>query len=205
MYDNLKAIHKTPDLHFSICSSNRELFLKFEEAFKKHGLIGVPDLQGNLHYLVDGRKGFPTAYNKVTNKTLKLMEEKIEEQSTRTTDCEEIADYLINKYEFDRGLIGTKFLRYMIIYGLLDKSLLVSFSKKLYPAIADIFSSNSDKVCYSARYALRKLRDHEDEQRNLKMKKDYLLPENESYSNRSALHKLITEGEILLQRAQDTS
>lgn len=199
MTNNLEKIHQTPDLHFSICSTNKELFMKFEQAMKKRGLIGIPDLQGNLHYIVDGRKGFPTAYQKVKNTTFQLMEERSKEQSEKIQQVEEIADDLINKYEFDNSLIGTKFLRYMIIHGLMDKSLLVSFSKNLYPAIANIFSSNPDKVCYCTRYTLRKLKKLEDEQRKLKIAKEYLLSEEESYSNRNALYKLIAEGESRLQ------
>lgn len=197
MKKKFKIIHQQPDLHFTICSSNKELFTKFENAFSKQGLIGIPDLQGKLHYLVDGRKGFPTAYKKVHSTTLKLMEEQVEEQTDKVNKCKEIAKFLINKYEFDKSLIGTKFIRYMIIYCLLDKSLLLSFSKSLYPAIADIFDSTTDKICYSTRYSLRKLENFEKTQRDNKIHKEYLLPGDKPYSNKSAIYKLISEGEAI--------
>lgn len=199
-----KIILGQPDLHFSICSSNKELFLKFEQVMRKDGMIGIPDLQGNLHYIVDARKGFQTAYNKVKQTTLELMEQKFEQNENRILSYEEIAEKLINKYEFDRSLIGTKFLSYMIIHCLLDKSLMVSLSKKLYPAIAQIFSSTVDKVCYSTRYALRKIEILENKQRQEHVNKDYLLPINSSYSNSIVLHKLINEGELMLQNNQPT-
>ncbi|HHT24220.1 MAG TPA: hypothetical protein GXZ76_01705 [Clostridiaceae bacterium] len=204
MENNYKIIHEQPSLHFSICSSNKELFLKFEQILKKDGMIGIPDLQGNLHYIVDARKGFFTAYSKVKQTTLELMEQKFEQNENRILNYEEIADTLITKYEFDRSLIGTKFISYMIVHCLLDKSLMVSLSKKLYPAIAEIFSSTVDKVCYSTRYTLRKVELLEKKQRQEKISKEYLLPENASYSNGVVLHKLINEGELMSQKNQST-
>ncbi|NLJ71146.1 MAG: hypothetical protein GX328_06765 [Clostridiaceae bacterium] len=105
MKNNIEIIRKQPDLHFSICSSNKELFLKFEQILKKDGLIGIPDLQGNLHYIVDARKGFYTAYSKVKQTTLELMEQKFEQRENQILRYEEIAENLITKYEFDRSLI----------------------------------------------------------------------------------------------------
>lgn len=198
MFESIEQIHKTPDLHFSICSSNKDIFRKFEKALRQNGMIGIPDLQGNIHYIVDGRKGFPTAYKKVKDTTLKLMEEKIDNHTSKIQHAEAIADFLIEKYEFDKALIGTKFMRHMVIYGLLDKSLLLSFSKYLYPTIGKLFSIAGNKVGYCTRYSLRKLEEYENQQRKNNVKKDYLLPLNESYSNRSALQKLIAEAEMLL-------
>ncbi|NLM19736.1 MAG: hypothetical protein GX217_06910 [Clostridiaceae bacterium] len=200
MENNHEIIRKQPSLHFSICSSNKELFLKFEQFLKKDGMIGIPDLQGNLHYIVDARKGFYTAYSKVKQTTLELMEQKLEQNENRIIVYEKIADTLVKKYEFDRSLIGTKFISYMIVHCLLDKSLMVSLSKKLYPVIAKIFSSTVNKVCYSTRYTLRKVEILEKRQRQDKVIKEYLLPENTSYSNSIVLHKLINEGELMLQK-----
>jgi len=146
MENKFKIIREKPSLHFSICSSNKELFLKFEQVMKKEGMIGIPDMLGNLHYIVDARKGFSTAYSKVRQTTLELMESKFEKNDNKILAYEEIAEKLIVKYEFDSSLIGTKFLKYMIVHCLLDKSLMVSLSKKLYPAIAGIFSSTVDKI-----------------------------------------------------------
>lgn len=81
---------------------------------------------------------------------------------------------------------------------------MVSLSKKLYPAIAKIFSSTANKVCYSTRYSLRKVELLEKKQRQQKINKEYLLPDNASYSNGVALHKLINEGELMLQKNQST-
>lgn len=204
MENNYEIIREQPSLHFSICSSNKELFLKFEQILKKDGMVGIPDLQGNLHYIVDARKGFYTAYGKLKQTTLKFMEQKFEQSENKILNYEEIADKLITKYEFDRSLIGTKFISYMIVHCLLDKSLMVSLSKNLYPAIAKIFSSTANKICYSTRYALRKVELLEKKQRQENIGKEYLLPDNASYSNSVVLHKLINEAEYMLQKNQST-
>lgn len=203
MQKKLKHIYQQPDIHFTICSSNKELFAKFDRTLQKHGLVGLPDLQGNLHYIVDGRKGFPTAYKNVQSTALRLMEKQTEEQTEKTNKCKDISDYLINKYSFDKSLIGTKFISYMILYCLLDKSLLLSFSKNLYPTIAEIFDSNPEKICYSARYSLRKLEKLENQQRANYVEREYLLEANKSYSNRSAIYRLINEGETMLEEGQE--
>lgn len=198
MQEEFKQIHQTPNLHFSICSSNREIFIKFEKELEKRGLIGFPDLQGNLHYIIDGRKGFPTAYKKMQEITLKLMEARLDGQTQKINKFENIADHLIDKYEFDSSLIGTRFLRYIVIYALLDKSLLVSLSNNLYPVIADLFNTSVEKVCYSIRYSFQKLAKIEQKQRKQNIKKEYFFSlENGKIkvNNRTSIHQLIGEAE----------
>ncbi|NLZ71644.1 MAG: hypothetical protein GX909_03960 [Clostridiaceae bacterium] len=200
MNKDLIQIHQKPDLHFSICSNNKELFSKFEQALKKNGLIGLPDLQGNLHYIVDGRKGFPTAYKNMKTVTMQLMESRFNLQNQKTEKLEKTADFLIDKYEFDKSLIGTKFIHQIIIHCLLDKSLLVSFSNNLYPLIAEIFQSDPNKVCYSVRYAFRKLEAKEKKERLKNINKTYFFDENiKTRGNRSTIYKLINEAENLVE------
>ncbi|NLJ94997.1 MAG: hypothetical protein GX326_05855 [Clostridiaceae bacterium] len=199
MFRKITKIHQKPDFHFSICSNNKELFSKFEEALRKNGMVGLPDLQGNLHYIVDGRKGFPTAFKTMKTATMQLMESHFNNQNQIIESYQRIADQLITKYDFDQALIGTKFIYQIIIYCLLDKSLLISFSKNLYPTIGKIFQSSPEKVSYSVRYAFKKLEQTEREQKANNVKRDYFFDDSfEGKGNRFTIYKLVKEAESLV-------
>lgn len=200
MQEKIKRIHEKPDLHFSICSSSKELFSKFEKELRRRGLVGFSDLQGNMHYIVDGRLGFSAAYRNVERKTLKLMENRFEDSQKQLSDYEAIADYLIKKYAFDNGLAGTNFIRYAIVYCLLDKSLLLSLSNHLYPTIAKYFASKSDKVCYCIRYSIKKLFEKEESERLQGIEKDYFFKEKDNNrNNRFVLGKLVKLAEDMVR------
>ncbi len=199
MQNNLKKYHETPELHFSICSNNKELFSKFELEMRKQGYLGFPDLRGNMHYIVDARKGFPSVYKKINHITMNVMEEKINYHTERYNRIEAIADYLLHKYQFDHSLIGTKFLFDILLLMIDDESLLLSLSNDLYPLIAEKYQSSTEKICYSLRYVFRKLELKEQEQRKKGLKRMYFYDENShSSSNRVSLNKLLKEAQELL-------
>lgn len=203
MQNKIKRIHQKPDLHFSICSSSKELYSKFERELRRRGLVGFSDLQGNMHYIVDGRLGFSAAYRSVESKTLRLMESRFDDSQKRLENYEAVADYLIKKYDFDDGLIGTNFIRYVIVHCLLDKSLLLSLSNHLYPAIAKQFGSRPDKVCYCIRYALKKLFLQEEMERQEGIEKEYFFEAKDTNrNNRSVLTRLVKLAEDLVKGGQ---
>ncbi len=200
MQSKITRYHQTPELHFSICSSNKEIFSKFNIEMKKHGLVGFSDLQGNMHYIVDARKGLPNVFQKVNEVTMQLMEKKFNYVTQKDNYVESIVERLLRKYEFDQKLIGTTFLRYMLIALIEDEALMLSLSNDLYPLIAEKFHCTVEKVSYSIRYIFHKQELKEKKLKQQGIKANFLYEKGQrSSSNRNSLNILVQEAKEMLQ------
>lgn len=183
---------KPESLGFYIASNNEEILRRVNEMISKKGLMGLTDMQGKTHYMVDGRRGAPYAANRIEDLARVLLKERGSRYQQEHEDVALYVDSVLRCYRFQRHLLGYLYLRHILIMLCLDPSLLSPMSKTLYPATATSFRVSAAKVERNLRYTFEKLKMSEEEAlREGPMGQGRVLIEGkERYANCEAIYAL---------------
>ncbi|HHW93226.1 MAG TPA: hypothetical protein GX734_01855 [Clostridiaceae bacterium] len=137
---------------FYLVASNRELLNHVEKLMNRHGLFGVMDSSGRVHYVVDGRKGSPYATRKILATAEHLLREEVHREYDRQAHIQRAVDTILGRYLFNVHLRGYRLLQEMIRLIAEDISLLNPISKRLYPMIAERYKMTPYQVERNVRY-----------------------------------------------------
>jgi hypothetical protein len=141
------------EVGFYVVCSDRMILDSINSLMKNRGYIGISDTAGRLHYMVDARSGIRAAVNHITTEANR----KLEYSSLSNACILETVEEILKRYELDRGLLGTRIVRYILIQSLRDPTLLTVVSKRLYPLAGKEFGISASQVERNLRYAFSRI------------------------------------------------
>ncbi|NLC89034.1 MAG: hypothetical protein GX681_03105 [Clostridiaceae bacterium] len=148
-----------------LISSNRELLNHMEKLMNSHGVFGVMDSYGRVHYILDARKGISFAENKLHETVSTLLEDQSSEQVNYQLETQKLVSQVLSRYDFNQKLHGYRVLSTMLELSLNDYSLLNPISKRLYIQVAKVFRVTAAQAERNVRYLLKNLAAREQEAR----------------------------------------
>ena len=150
------------EVGFYVVCSDKMILDNINSMMRKRGLLGISDTAGRVHYMVDARRGIPSAVNKITGQALKGLDY----SSLSNAQIIAAADEVIQRHGLDMVLLGTRICRYILVQSIKDTSLMSSVTKRAYGIAASEFSMTSTQIERNLRYAFRKLQIYLDGRRN---------------------------------------
>ena len=151
------------EVGFYVVCSDRMILDNINSLMKNRGYIGISDTAGRLHYMVDARSGVRAAVNHITSEANR----KLEYSSLSNACVLETVEEILKRYELDRGLLGTRIVRYILIQSLRDPTLMTVVSKRLYPLAGKEFGISPSQVERNLRYAFGRITLYQEGLRNV--------------------------------------
>ena len=147
------SLYPERETGFYVVCSDRMILDSINSMMKNKGFVGISDTAGRMHYMVDARAGAYAAVHHITKQACRKAEGSPVSNSCILAAVEEV----MTKYEMDRGLLGTRIIRYMLVQSLRDPSLMTTVSKRLYPLAGKEFGITGPQVERNLRYALSRI------------------------------------------------
>lgn len=157
--------NKTDSLAFFIAGSNKELLQDIQRLMSSHGIVGVHDPSGKVHFIVEGRKGAQFAANRVNSMTQMLLRDASNEAGGDEAKVQLYVDAVLQCYAFRKNLRGYDFLRYILILLLLHPEMKSPMVKYIYSSTASAFRVSASQVERNLRYCFQQLYERETEMR----------------------------------------
>ena len=157
------SIHPEKEVGFYVVCSDRMILDNINSMMKNRGFIGISDTAGRIHYMVDGRLGVHSAVNHITKEACRKMDYSSISNACVLKAIEEV----LSRYNMDRGLLGTRIIRYILMQSARDPSLMTTVSKRLYPLAGKEFGISGSQVERNLRYTLSRISLYEQGFRNV--------------------------------------
>ncbi len=155
-----KSIHsprtQRKEYGFYIACDDRAILNCVNAMLLSHGLVGLSDTEGKIHYLIDGRRGKNYILGQVKERVLPLREASPENSMYEDAVTYRAIDTVIRRYGFQETLMGTRILRVLLFRLYKEPKLLKCASKSLYPLAQPEFHITASQVERNLRYAIRK-------------------------------------------------
>lgn len=149
--DRYPELQTNPATNFYIVCNDRMILENVNYLMRERGYIGVKDMQGRLHYVVDGRDNIYSAVHKI----IKEVDEDTGPEISDTMILLAV-EGLFSKYKISCDLTGGRILRSMLMRCSRDPGLLTGVSKSLYHLMGREFSLSVDRIERDVRYAIKK-------------------------------------------------
>ena len=137
---------------FYVVCSDKMILDNINHLMRSRGYMGVSDMTGRMHYMVDARKNVYSAVHHI-------IQEVTEKESipvvTNVQMNEEIKD-LFGFYKIDLRLIGGRLLRDILFLSIKTPTTLNHVTKTLYPLVGKRSGLSLLQVERDLRYVLRK-------------------------------------------------
>ena len=157
------SLYPEKEVGFYVVCSDRMILDNINSLMKNRGFIGISDTAGRLHYMVDARYGVHSAVNHITKEACRKMD-----YSSLSNACVlETVEEVLSQYKMDRGLLGTRIIRFILVQSLRDPSLMTTVSKRLYPLAGKEFGISGAQVERNLRYTLSRISLYEQGYRNV--------------------------------------
>lgn len=143
---------------FYVAADDQDLLRQVNSIMLRHGLVGVFDTAGRVHYLIDGSRGAPYASRKIMEKTGQIVITNNEKVQKLIKCLPPAVNEVLVRYRIKPELKGFRYLRFLILAAGLDEGNLRPISKTLYPLTAEHFRVKVSQVERDIRYALGKTR-----------------------------------------------
>jgi len=157
------SLYPDKEVGFYVVCSDRMILDKINSMMKNRGFVGISDTAGRLHYMVDARFGVHSAVNHITKEACRKMD-----YSSLSNSCVlETVEEVLSRYEMDRGLLGTRIIRFILMQSLRDPSLMTTVSKRLYPLAGREFGISGSQVERNLRYTLSRISLYDQGYRNV--------------------------------------
>ena len=154
---------KSTEPGFYIVCSDKMILENVDSLMRGRGYMGVTDIRGRIHYLVDGRKSLHAAVHQIIKE--------VDEEPILSKPLHAILDIGIEsvflRYGIDSHLLGGELLSTMLLLCARSPELLKGVSKNLYEVVGKRYHLSSVQVEKNVRYALRKSSLPEDSRKNV--------------------------------------
>ncbi len=157
------SIYPEKEVGFYVVCSDRMILDNINSLMKNRGFVGISDTAGRFHYMVDARFGVHSAVNHIAGEACRKMDY----TSLSNARVLETVEEVIASYSMDRGLLGTRIIRFILMQSLRDPSLMTTVSKRLYPLAGKEFGISSSQVERNLRYTLSRISLYEQGYRNV--------------------------------------
>jgi len=147
------SLYPEKEIGFYVVCSDRMILDSINSMMKNKGFVGISDTAGRMHYMVDARDGVYSAVHHITKQAFR----KADDSTVSNTSVLETVEEVMSRYEMDRGLLGTRIIRYILVQSLRDPSLMTTVSKRLYPLAGKEFGISGSQVERNLRYTLRQI------------------------------------------------
>jgi hypothetical protein len=147
------SLYPERETGFYVVCSDRMILDSINSMMKNKGFVGISDTAGRMHYMVDARAGAYAAVHHITKQACRKTEDSPVSNSCILAAAEEV----MTKYEMDRGLLGTRIIRYILVQSMRDPSLMTTVSKRLYPLAGKEFGITGSQVERNLRYSLSRV------------------------------------------------
>ena len=147
------SIYPEKEVGFYVVCSDRMILDNINSLMKNRGFVGISDTAGRFHYMVDARFGVHSAVNHIAGEACRKMDY----TSLSNAHVLETVEEVISRYSMDRGLLGTRIIRFILMQSLRDPSLMTTVSKRLYPLAGKEFGISSSQVERNLRYTLSRI------------------------------------------------
>ena len=144
------------DYGFFIACDDRSILKCVNTMLLNNGMVGLSDMDGKVHYLIDGRRGREYVMGKVRDKVLPFREASPADGLYEDAVIYRAIDIVIRRYGFPESLMGTRILRVLLFRLYKEPKLLKCASKSLYPLAQPEFHITASQVERNLRYAIRK-------------------------------------------------
>ena len=145
-------IKENTETGFYVVCNDKMILDNINHLMKDRGFLGVSDMSGRMHYMIDARKN---VYSAVHHILQEVTEGALIPSLTNREMKDEIL-VLFDMYQIDTKLIGGRLLRDVLFLTLRSPTLLHNISKSVYPAIAKRSGLSSTQVERDIRYAIHK-------------------------------------------------
>lgn len=159
------SLYPEREIGFYVVCSDRMILDNINSLMKNRGFVGISDTAGRLHYMVDARSSVYAAANHIAGEALR----KIDCSAVSNSGVLEAVEEVMNRYALDRGLLGTRIVRFILIQSLRDPSLLTAVSKRLYPLAGREFGISGSQVERNLRYAFGRISLYQKGYRNVQI------------------------------------
>ena len=123
------SLYPEKEIGFYVVCNDRMILDNINSLMKNKRLIGISDTAGRMHYMIDARAGAYSAVHNITKQAFRKLD-----HTTVSNSCIlETVEAVMTKHNMDRGLLGTRIIRYILVQRLRDPSLMTTISKRLYP------------------------------------------------------------------------
>ena len=157
------SLYPEKEVGFYVVCSDRMILDNINSMMKNRGFVGISDTAGRLHYMVDARFGIHSAVNHITKEACRKMDYASLSNACVLGTVEEV----LSRYEMDRGLLGTRIIRFILMQSLRDPSLMTTVSKRLYPLAGREFGISGSQVERNLRYTLSRISLYQQGYRNV--------------------------------------
>ena len=137
---------------FYIVCNDKMILENVDHLMKNRGYVGITDMRGHMHYLVDGRKSLYSAVHTIVKE---VQPEKCAPPPSDTVIFL-ATEELFGIYGIDKSLVGSHLLRSMIYKCIKMPDLLKGLSKSLYAVVAEEYSMSPTQVERNVRYTIKK-------------------------------------------------
>jgi len=147
------SLYPEKEIGFYVVCNDRMILDNINSLMKNKGLIGISDTAGRMHYMIDARAGAYSAVHNITKQAFRKLD-----HTTVSNSCIlETVEAVMTKHNMDRGLLGTRIIRYILVQSLRDPSLMTTVSKRLYPIAGKEFGISGSQVERNLRYTLSRI------------------------------------------------
>ena len=147
------SMYPEKEVGFYVVCSDRMILENINSMMKNRGFVGISDTAGRIHYIVDARYSVHSAVKHIADEALR----KVDYSSLSNSNLLDTVEEVLSRYEMDRGLLGTRLVRYILMQSLRDPSLLTVVSKRLYPLAGKEFGISGSQVERNLRYTLSRI------------------------------------------------
>ena len=137
---------------FYVVCNDKMILENINQLMSGRGYMGVSDMSGRMHYMIDARKNVYSAVHHI----LQEVTESVNIPSVSNSRTNEEIKRIFLSYNVDIGLIGGRLLRDVLFLSAKTPNILNTVSKTLYPIIGKRSGLSIAQVERDIRYVLRK-------------------------------------------------
>lgn len=143
---------------FYIACDDRSILNCVNAMLLNHGLIGLSDTDGKVHYLIDGRRGGNYVMQQVKENVLMLRETAQKNVEYEEVLVRQAIDSVLARYSFPLTLVGSQLVKESLVLLYDEPHLIKSVSKQLYVMVGERFQMSPQQVERNIRYSVKKSR-----------------------------------------------
>ncbi len=155
MYKHIGTENNYTDMGIFIVCEDKHIMTEINKIMREYGLVALTDTSGRYRYLIDARKGYHGAEQRIRD-LLKYSGLRPLTSSEKRIAAEKNLTLLMDAYNFNWVLVGTNLLYSVIMKYILSETYITRNTKELYYELGKSFGMSSDQVVRNVRYAIRK-------------------------------------------------
>lgn len=155
MYKHIGTENNYTDMGIYIVCDDKQIMTEINKIMREYGLVALADTSGRYRYLIDARKGYHGAEQRLRD-LLKYSGLRPLTSSEKRIAAEKNLTLIMDAYHFNWVLVGTNLLYSVIMKYILSETYLTRNTKELYYELGKSFGMSSDQVVRNVRYAIRK-------------------------------------------------